>query len=248
MTIIYDFQSQNYDERAFGCLIEYIVIHYTAMESSKDALKWLCSPQSNVSSHYLIDEKGHIFSLVSEKQRAWHAGTPSFWKGQDDINSRSIGIELSNLGTHPFSLMQIKALLCLLQDIQKRHEMNPQNVLGHADVAVSRKIDPGPFFPWKQLASQGFGLWASRKNLKKKIKSPLEIQKKLQELGYQCFLSKVWDRETHDVLRALLLRFYPELWIKKGQFLKTDFEGFAQISGVIDDLLTRLIRQTKFLK
>ncbi|MBS0186290.1 MAG: N-acetylmuramoyl-L-alanine amidase [Proteobacteria bacterium] len=248
MTILYNFQSHNYNDRAFGCLIQYIVIHYTAMESSEHALKWLCSHESSVSSHYLIDENGRIFSLVSEKKRAWHAGTPTYWKGQDDINSRSIGIELSNLGTHPFSLKQIKALLYLIKDIQNRHKMNPQDILGHADVAVSRKIDPGPFFPWKHLASQGFGLWVSRKNLKKKIKSPLEVQKKLQEFGYQCSLSEVWDRETHDVIRAFLLRFYPELWIKKGQFLKTDVDGFTQISGVIDDLLTRLIGQSKLLK
>ncbi len=246
MIILESFQSHNYDERASKCLVKYIVIHYTAMTQATEALKWLCSPSSNVSSHYLIDEKGKIFSLLSEKYRAWHAGTPSYWKGQDDINSRSIGIELSNLGNHPFASKQIRSLILLIKDIQKRYDVNPLDILGHADVAVSRKIDPGPFFPWKQLALEGLGWWVSRCALKQKEKPPLEVQKKLQELGYHCTLSGVWDVETYYAIRAFLLHFYPELWLKKGQFLKENLDDLSQISGVIEDLLRRLLLKSRF--
>ncbi len=245
MIILEEFQSYNYDERAFGGLIQYIVIHYTALASSKEALKWLCSPASKVSSHYLIDEKGKIFSLVPEKYRAWHAGTPSYWKGQDDINSRSIGIELSNLGDHPFSHQQIKALLLLMKDIQMRQGMNSFDVLGHSDVAPTRKIDPGPFFPWKFLASQGVGVWTGRENLKKKEKSPLEVQKSLSEIGYHSSFSGVWDAETYSVVRAFFLRFYPELWIKNASFLKENFDRLGHVSGIVEDLSARLLEKQK---
>lgn len=243
MIILDEFQSCNYDERALGSAVQYIIIHYTAMSSARDALKWLCSSESKVSSHYLIDEKGEVFSLVPEKYRAWHAGTPSYWNGQDDINSRSIGIELSNLGNHPFPLKQIKSLCLLIKNIQNRYDINPFDILGHADVACRRKIDPGPFFPWKYLSLQGLGLWASRRNLRNKRKVPLDIQKKLRKLGYQCSLSGVWDAETYSSIRAFLLHFYPEFWVIKGESLKEDFNNLGEISGITGDLLDRLLEK-----
>jgi len=111
-----------------------------------------------VSAHYLIGRDGGIYQLVPENARAWHAGK-SWWGGQTDINSASIGIELDNTGSEPFAEAQIEALLALLADIRQRHRIPAANFIGHADVAPTRKSDPSAFFPWKRLAQQGFGLW-----------------------------------------------------------------------------------------
>lgn len=240
MNVLYDFRSQNYDHRAPGCKIQYVIVHYTAMEDSIAALKWLCSELSNVSAHYLIDEEGGIFSLVSEEHRAWHAGV-SCWRGEEDINSRSIGIELANKGDHPFLEAQINALCWLIKRIQEHHQVPSWNILGHADVAPQRKIDPGPFFPWKYLAQQGLGCWVNRQHLTRKEKSPLEIQEKLKKLGYDCSTSGVWDRETFNVIQAFLLKFYPELWIRKEPFLREESDNLKKISGQIGSLLDRLL-------
>ena len=101
---------------------------------------------------------GKIFQLVPEHARAWHAGK-SWWGGQTDINSASLGIELDNNGSEPFAEAQIVALLALLADIRQRHGIPAANFIAHADVAPGRKADPSIFFPWQRLAQQGFGLW-----------------------------------------------------------------------------------------
>ena len=146
--------SPNFDERS----VALIVIHYTADDSPAVALRTLTSPAAKVSAHYLIARDGEIVQLVDERARAWHAGE-SRWGAVVDVNSASIGIELDNDGRTAFPAPQIDALLRLLADLRDRHGFPPANVLGHADVAPSRKIDPGPLFPWRALASRGFGLW-----------------------------------------------------------------------------------------
>ncbi|MDR2032057.1 MAG: N-acetylmuramoyl-L-alanine amidase [Azoarcus sp.] len=136
----------------------YVILHHTSSQTMARALHALTSPLSGVSSHYLIDRDGTLLQLVDETRRAWHAGE-SYWGGQTDMNSASIGIELVNNGHEPFPSAQIDALLALLANIQFRHHIPRANFLGHADVAPGRKADPSAFFPWRKLAAAGFGLW-----------------------------------------------------------------------------------------
>lgn len=142
--------------------LDMLVLHYTGMDSGPAALDRLCDPQAQVSSHYLVEDDGRIFALVAEDHRAWHAGL-SHWRGEGDVNSRSIGIEIVNAG-HEFGLpdfpqVQIQAVIGLCQDILSRHPIPARNVVGHADISPTRKNDPGELFPWDQLAANGIGLW-----------------------------------------------------------------------------------------
>ncbi len=146
--------SPNCGPRRDGLLPSLIVIHYTAMESAEAALDRLCDPAAEVSAHYLIDAQGCVTQMVLEDARAWHAGAGE-WCGLDDINSRSIGIELDNRGNHPFSAPQMDALELLLQGIMARWRIAPEGVIGHSDMAPGRKSDPGPYFDWARLARQG---------------------------------------------------------------------------------------------
>jgi N-acetylmuramoyl-L-alanine amidase len=143
--------------------IDMLIIHYTGMKSASTALERMCDPASEVSAHYMIDEDGSVWRLVSEDRRAWHAGQ-SFWAGTTDINSRSIGIELVNPGHdhgyRPFPEAQMTALELLARDILSRFPVPSHLVLGHSDVAPGRKQDPGELFDWKRLAAAGIGLWA----------------------------------------------------------------------------------------
>ena len=130
------------------------MIHYTAMESAEAALERLCSPEFEVSAHYLIGMDGALWQMVEETRRAWHAGAGS-WRGQGDVNSRSIGIELDNRGCHPFSEPQMNVLEGLLGDILTRWDIPPEGVIGHSDMAPGRKGDPGARFDWRRLEVQG---------------------------------------------------------------------------------------------
>lgn len=151
--------------------IKVIVVHYTA-EDFPSSLATLTDRE--VSAHYLIPRqlpqrggKGVVWQLVPESELAWHAG-PSFWRGATRINDTSVGIELVNRGYtraltgrdwQPFTPAQIAALTALLRDVAQRYAIAPQNIVGHSDVAPQRKQDPGPLFPWQQLAAQGIGAW-----------------------------------------------------------------------------------------
>lgn len=143
--------SPNFGVRRNGLKPSLIVLHYTAMDSAASALDRLCDAASEVSAHYLITGRGKTYQLVAEEQRAWHAGQGE-WHGLDDVNSRSIGIELDNRGNHPFSEPQMVTLETLLRDIMDRWHIPPSGVIGHSDIAPGRKIDPGPRFDWARLA------------------------------------------------------------------------------------------------
>ena len=149
--------SPNCGPRRGGLRPHLIVLHHTAMESAEAALDRLCDPSAAVSAHYLICGNGRVLQLVEEDQRAWHAGVGE-WAGQDDINSRSIGIELDNRGDHPFSEPQMRALEALMPGIMARHGIAPEGVIGHSDMAPGRKTDPGPRFDWARLARLGLAL------------------------------------------------------------------------------------------
>jgi N-acetylmuramoyl-L-alanine amidase len=154
--------SPNFGERRDGKPADILLLHYTGMESGPAAEDWLCAPHSEVSCHYIVHEDGRVVQMVPEAMRAWHAGR-SRWKGETDINSRSIGIEIVNggheFGLPPFPDRQIEAVIALSRGIVARHAIVPERVLAHSDVAPGRKRDPGELFPWAGLAAEGVGHW-----------------------------------------------------------------------------------------
>ncbi|MBF0392751.1 MAG: N-acetylmuramoyl-L-alanine amidase [Alphaproteobacteria bacterium] len=154
--------SPNHEPRAAGQPVDMLVLHYTGMRTAEDALARLCDPLAKVSAHWVIDEAGTVWRLVPEDRRAWHAGLAR-WRDATDVNGRSIGIELVNpgheWGYRPFPEPQMAALIELARGILARHPIPPANVVGHSDVAPTRKQDPGELFDWPRLARQGVGRW-----------------------------------------------------------------------------------------
>ena len=135
-----------------------VVIHHTAMADAPSALDRLCDPTAQVSAHYLIGADGRLWALVDEAARAWHAGAGG-WGGVADVNSASIGIELDNPGTAPFTAPQMAVLEGLLAQVMGRWAIPPARVIGHACMAPTRKDDPGPRFDWRRLARAGLAVW-----------------------------------------------------------------------------------------
>ncbi|TAM93973.1 MAG: N-acetylmuramoyl-L-alanine amidase [Rhodanobacteraceae bacterium] len=148
--------SKNHDIRK----PQLIVLHFTNQGSVAQALDTLrtANPDGPVSAHYLVGRDGHIYELVSDVDRAWHAGGGR-WGTITDVNSASIGIEIDNNGHVPFPPAQIDSLIRLLADVTTRWHIPRAQIIGHEDMAPSRKDDPGPLFPWATLAAAGFGLW-----------------------------------------------------------------------------------------
>ena len=178
----------------------FVVIHHTSDDTAEESLAVLTNAERKVSSHYLIGHDGTIFQLVDESARAWHAGE-SYWGGQRDMNSASIGIELDNDGFQPFAAAQIDALLALLGDLKTRHNIPSANFIGHADIAPGRKVDPSALFPWRRLAEHGFGLWCDPPY---PVPPPgVENDMLLQALGYN-----VWNIDA--AVAAFKLHFVPE--------------------------------------
>lgn len=150
--------SSNFGPRKGGQPVSLVVLHYTAMESVEAALERLCDTEAEVSAHYLIGKDGTLYQLVEEDNRAWHAGDGS-WAGHDDINSRSIGIELDNDGQSAFAEPLMETLEALLSDLMDRHHLPAKAIIGHSDMSPGRKHDPGPYFDWARLAAKGLSVW-----------------------------------------------------------------------------------------
>jgi N-acetylmuramoyl-L-alanine amidase len=154
--------SPNADARPAGAAIDHLVLHYTGMQTAAAAIARLRDPAAKVSSHYVVDEDGTVYALVDEALRAYHAGI-SFWRGARELNGRSVGIEIVNLGHEwgyrAFPEAQMLAVRDLCHGILARHPIPARNVVGHSDIAPNRKQDPGELFPWAWLAEQGVGLW-----------------------------------------------------------------------------------------
>ncbi|HEX5487774.1 MAG TPA: N-acetylmuramoyl-L-alanine amidase [Rhodanobacteraceae bacterium] len=148
--------SKNFDIRA----PQLVVLHFTDQDSVAQSLDTLRTANSGgpASAHYLIGRDGHVYQLVSDTMRAWHAGGGR-WGTITDVNSASIGIELDNNGHVPFPPAQIASLIRLLTNLTTRWHIPHAQIIGHEDMAPSRKNDPGPLFPWAKLADAGFGLW-----------------------------------------------------------------------------------------
>ncbi|MGQ7944825.1 N-acetylmuramoyl-L-alanine amidase [Flavobacterium sp. WC2509] len=136
----------------------FIILHHTAQDSIQQTLKTFTLKSTNVSAHYVIGRDGKVVHMLNDYLRAWHAGNGS-WGKDTDINSSSIGIELDNNGIEPFSDLQINTLLALLTKLKKDYNIPTQNIIGHADIAPTRKKDPSALFPWKLLATNNFGVW-----------------------------------------------------------------------------------------
>ncbi|HZK88545.1 MAG TPA: N-acetylmuramoyl-L-alanine amidase [Stellaceae bacterium] len=159
-------ESSNHDSRGEVVggtpRIDTLVLHYTGMRSAAAALDRLCDPAARVSSHYVVEEDGTVWRLVPEERRAWHAGI-SYWMGETTLNTVSIGVEIVNpgheWGYRPFLEAQMQAVEALCRDIVARRRIPSYRVVGHSDIAPTRKADPGELFDWPRLARAGIGLW-----------------------------------------------------------------------------------------
>lgn len=188
--------SPNFGERRGGVRPSLIVIHYTAMASCAEARDRLCDPAFEVSAHWLVSETGQAEALVPETMRAWHAGAGE-WAGVADVNSHSIGIELANTGSQPFSEPQMSALEALLRAAMARWSIPPQRVIAHSDMAPMRKGDPGARFDWRRLARQGLSIWPQG------LGDPARpLAGSLRAIGYP-------DAPSEAALAAFRLRFRP---------------------------------------
>ncbi len=184
------------------------------MKTGAEALARMCDPAAQVSAHYVIEEDGRVFRLVDEYKRAWHAGQ-SCWKGITDMNSASVGIELVNpghqFGYRAFPAAQIDALKKLLKEIIARHNMNPKTaLLAHADIAPTRKEDPGELFPWQELTKEGLGLWPAPAPDDYGHAEDDEVQNLLRIIGYDVPASGAYDRPTRAALLAFQRHYEPD--------------------------------------
>jgi N-acetylmuramoyl-L-alanine amidase len=206
--------SPNFNDRKGP--VRYIVLHYTGMETGAAALQRMRDAEAQVAAHYMVEENGDVYALVDEDKRAWHAGVSS-WRGETDINSASIGIEIVN-GGHDFGLpefpdVQIAAVISLVQDVMRRHLLAPRDVIGHSDIAPGRKEDPGEKFPWRDLADAGCAIWPDLQ-----YRDDNDIDGQLRRIGYNL------DAGRAAVLRAFQQRFRPQ-----------------NCDGVCDDETTKLV-------
>jgi len=213
--------SANFGERREGRRPDMIVLHYTGMPDAEGAVMRLCKEGSEVSAHYIVMEDGGVLQCVPEAMRAWHAGE-SFWAGETDINSCSIGIEVINRGHdwgYPdFPLRQIAAVIALCRGIIIRRDIPPERVLAHSDVAPLRKMDPGEKFPWQALANSGVGHWdwpapiTPGDSLAPEAEGDAvrALQQKLADYGYRVPVDGRYDADTTRVVAAFQRHFRPE--------------------------------------
>jgi len=240
---VIDIPSNNQNSR-----VNHLVIHFTS-EDFTTSLEALTKPSSRpVSAHYLVPHtldptyshaSVRVYRLVEEHNRAWHAGK-SQWFREQSLNDRSIGIELVNRSScgpdqtesgqlyplaevcqfKPYPEAQIQALIKLMSDIVSRHpEITPLNIVGHADIAPDRKVDPGPLFPWQRLYEAGFGAWYLEHDLQfyrdlveRKPLSIAAAQAALLRIGYPIELSGVEDATSQRVVRAFQMRYRPKAY------------------------------------
>lgn len=212
--------SRNHGERRGAARPNSIVLHYTGMPTAAAAVALLCSPDAEVSSHYVVEDDGRVLQLVPEARRAWHAGV-SCWRGERDMNSVSIGIEICNAGHDgglpDFPDRQIEKVIALCRDVAARLQIPPERVLAHSDIAPARKRDPGEKFPWALLAQGGVGLWveaaaASKVLLSRGHEGPpvRSLQALLSLYGYDVETNGVYDARTESVVAAFQRRFRSE--------------------------------------
>jgi N-acetylmuramoyl-L-alanine amidase len=219
---------------------QFLVIHFTAQDFPT-ALHTLT--QQKVSSHYLVrDDPPTIYRLVDENRRAWHAGLSS-WKGHTFLNAASIGIEIVNMGdaglgpdgSYPeYPKAQIDAVVALVKDIVKRHNIPPDRVVGHSDIAPQRKPDPGPKFPWKRLADEGLVTWPDpgavaerRAQHEQNLPNVRWFQERLEKHGFAVPQTGELDAATRRVVTAFQMKYRPARY---------DGEPDAETAAILDVL------------
>lgn len=204
---------------------QFLILHYTALDLER-SIRVLT--EQRVSSHYLVTDEARprIYRLVDEDRRAWHAGV-SHWSGHGMLNGNSIGIEIVNLGNErgpdgraefrPYPPQQVEAVVELVRDIVRRHQIPPHRVLGHSDIAPQRKIDPGPLFPWKRLADEGLVLWpkdeqvqAALARYESAVPPVAWFQQALLRHGFLVPEHGQLDEPTRRVLMAFQMKYRPE--------------------------------------
>ena len=213
--------SENINERRNGLTPQLLILHYTGLPSVERSIQVLADPRGKVSCHYVIAGDGRITQMVREDMRAWQAGV-SWWKGETDINSASIGIEIQNPGHAggypPFPNAQMERVRDLSLDICRRNGIAPEGVLAHSDVAPKRKIDPGEKFDWAWLAAAGVGHWVEpllpincgeRLGLGDAGADVAAMQTALAAYGYDVPDSGVFDIATQYVVIAFQRHFRP---------------------------------------
>jgi len=216
--ILHNFKSKNFDSRKYK--IQFIILHYTQTLNIEKAIDLLTSKNRKVSCHFVIDTNGQIYNLVSESKRAWHAGESS-WKGLQDMNSRSIGIEIVNPGEKKlksYPKAQIDQLINLIHFLEEKFKIPYYNILGHSDIAPHRKIDPGKHFPWKKLHKKKIGLWVEINQIINRSlseKESNEFLKNLYRIGYQYPEQNNFKTNSVMIINAFHRHFVPKLVGKK---------------------------------
>jgi len=250
MKFIEKYKSPSFDIRKKYSSLNYIIIHYSAIKSYKEALSHLSERKNKVSSHFFINKSGEIFYLVDVINRAWHAGR-SYWKGIIDINSESIGIEMDNSGHHydfeNYTPKQINSLIQLLKYISKKFNINKQNILGHSDISPYRKIDPGEKFPWKKLNKNNLSFFPNKlfQNIENKIERYLEKKldsqnKKyrslymLNKIGYDVRAAKKNKKKHYMLIKAYQMHYRQSLI--SGEL---DLETYNLIFSHYNEVLTK---------
>ena len=233
----YIVDSDTYQATGKSQRIKTIVLHYTVSDNER-SIELLT--KGNVSSHYLIlaNDDNKIYNLVPENERAWHAGDGGF-AGRTILNDTSIGIEIVNAGIQPqyrgalknsdleyrpyehyvaFDELQIKKVAQLVQDLTLKYNISPKNIIGHSDLAPSRKIDPGAKFPWQRLyLDYGIGAWYDEADKRQFMNQDEfetttipEIKQEFREYGYRINNTDEWDKSSRDVIYAFQLHFRPQ--------------------------------------
>jgi N-acetylmuramoyl-L-alanine amidase len=244
--------SPNHGERNGGRVPDMIVLHYTGMQDADAALDRLTMSGSEVSAHYLVFEEGRIVQMVEESRRAWHAGR-SYWAGETDINSCSIGIEIVNpghqFGYSHFPARQIAAVTILCRSIMNRFTVPAERVLAHSDVAPSRKQDPGEKFPWRALHDSGVGHWVKPAPMSEegatltpgdKGDGVAAMQSLLAKYGYEITASGFYDSATREVVTAFQRHFRPQRvdGVADASTLKT-LQDLLACQGQVPDIVAR---------
>jgi N-acetylmuramoyl-L-alanine amidase len=198
----------------------FIIIHHTAQDSLQQTIKTFTLEKTQVSAHYVIADDGKVVQMLNDYLRAWHAGNAS-WGKTTDMNSASIGIELDNNGTEPFSDVQIDSLLKLLERLKKLYNIPTQNIIGHLDIAPSRKSDPSELFPWKKLAENGFGIFPD--NVLIDAPTTFNAEQGLRIIGYttknlpdaiKTFKRHYMQSEVNDILDTKTINTIYNIYLK----------------------------------
>lgn len=229
--------------------VQYLVLHYT-VEDLQGSIRILT--QQEVSAHYLVTDElpPRIYHLVDESRLARHAGLSS-WRGQTQLNASSIGIEIVNPGYlklgdgslywPPYGDAQMDLVIELVKDVVKRHQIRPERVVGHSDIAPQRKSDPGPRFPWKRLADLGLIPWPDATRVAEQralfdaqLPDVAWFQRALATHGFEVPRHGQLDTPTRNVLRAFQMKYRPE---------KFDGEPDAETAAMLQVLTTPAVRR-----